>query len=118
MTVDEAINDLLSISTDVRHVAVLDAQGEVLAAGPGEAGSGLAGAARRLWELAVARAAAASAAPLEHVVVESAGGAVAVLEGQGRRIVAATGRQPAVGLLIFDLRTCLSDAFAETEGQA
>jgi hypothetical protein len=38
-----------------------------------------------------------------------------VLQADGHRIAAVTGAQPAVGLLLFDLRTCLSDAFAVEE---
>ena len=84
MTVEEAIRDLLNISTDIRSVAVLGAdRGDAPACGPGAAASGLA--------------------------------AVAVLQADGRRIAALTGAQPAVGLLLFDLRTCLSDAFAEED---
>ena len=40
-------------------------------------------------------------------------GAVAMLRDDGRGIVAVTGPQPAVGLLLFDLRTCLADSVSE-----
>lgn len=115
MNVDEAIRDLLNISTDIRSVAVLGPEGETIACGPGAAASGLAAAADRLWQAASASATATDAAALDHVVVQDAAGAVAVLQADGRRIVALTGAQPAVGLLLFDLRTCLSDAFAEED---
>jgi hypothetical protein len=118
VTVDEAISDLLSVSTDIRYLAVLDAHGELRGAGPSGAGSGLETAAIRLWEAAAARACALSDAPLEHVVVHDSHGAVAMVEAHGRRIVAVTGLRPAAGLLIFDLRTCLSDAFSGQEDQA
>jgi hypothetical protein len=49
--------------------------------------------------------------------VQDTNGAVAMLAAHGRRIAAVTGPRPAVGLLLFDLRTCLGDAFAEEEGQ-
>ena len=52
---------------------------------------------------------------LEHVVVPVAGGVVAVVEAHGHRAVAVTGPRPAVALLLFDLRTCLGDAFAAAE---
>ena len=116
MTVDEAIRDLLNISTDIRSVAVLGAdRRDTLGCGPGAAADGLAAAADRLWDAAGARAAALGDAALDHIVVQDAGGAVAVLQADGRRIAALTGAQPAVGLLLFDLRTCLSDAFAEED---
>ena len=38
-----------------------------------------------------------------------------MLQAHGGRIVAVTGPRPAVGLLLFDLRTCLGDAFAEED---
>jgi predicted regulator of Ras-like GTPase activity (Roadblock/LC7/MglB family) len=111
MTVDEAISDLLSISTDIRRVAVLGADGEVAAAAPGSAGNDLPAVAGRLWEAAATRAAALAKSPLEYVIVRNAEGAVVVLQREAHRIVAETGPQPAVGLLIFDLRTCLGDAY-------
>ena len=44
------------------------------------------------------------------------GGVVAVVATHGRRAVAVTGPRPAVALLLFDLRTCLGDAFGSEEG--
>jgi hypothetical protein len=115
VNVEEAIRDLLDISTDIRSVAVLGTESETIASGPRAAGSGLAAAADRLWNAASASASATDAAALDHIVVQDAAGAVAVLQADGRRIAALTGAQPAVGLLLFDLRTCLSDAFAEED---
>lgn len=66
----------------------------------------------RLWE-AAGRAAGGGA--LQHLVVPGPDGAVAVVEAHGRRAVAVTGPDPAVALLLFDLRTCLGDAYAVTE---
>jgi len=89
---------------------VLDTAGEVVAAAPAAAAAP-GEAVVRLWEAAGRRAAAG----LEHVVVPLPGGAVAVVEAHGHRAVAVTGPDPAVALLLFDLRTCLGDAFATTE---
>jgi hypothetical protein len=115
VTVDEAIRDLLALSTDVRQVAVLGPGGDLLGTGPGAVASDLAAAAERLWAAAAARAAGLGDAALDHVVVHGGAGAVAMVAAHGRRIAAVTGPRPAVGLLLFDLRTCLSDAFAEEE---
>jgi predicted regulator of Ras-like GTPase activity (Roadblock/LC7/MglB family) len=117
VTTDEAIRDLLNVSTDIQGVAVLGPEGEVAAAGPGVAAADLAATCGRLWEAAGERAAALGESPLDHVVVQDANGAVALLTARGRRIAAVTGPRPAVGLLLFDLRTCLGDAFAAEEGQ-
>ena len=117
MTVDEAIRDLLNVSTDIRSVAVLGTDGDIAAAGPGAVAADLAATAARLWEAALERAATLAESPLDHVVVQDARGAVAMLAARGRRIAAVTGPRPAVGLLLFDLRTCLGDAFAAEEEQ-
>ena len=117
MTAAEAIRDLLKVSTDIQGVAVLGAAGDLAAAGPGAVDAGLAAGAARLWETAGARATALGEGPLDHAVVQDAHGAVVMLAARGRRIVAITGPRPAVGLLLFDLRTCLGDAFAAEEGE-
>ena len=117
MTIDEAIRDLLNVSTDIQGVAVLGPEGEIVAAGPAAAAADMASSAVRLWEAAVERAGALGGSPLDHAVVQDAHGAVAVLAARGRRIAAVTGPRPAVGLLLFDLRTCLGDAFVDEEGQ-
>jgi len=117
VTTDEAIRDLLNVSTDIQSVAVLSPEGTVAAAGPGAVAADLAATCGRLWEAAAERAAALGESPLDHVVVQDANGAVALLAARGRRIAAVTGPRPAVGLLLFDLRTCLGDAFAAEEGQ-
>ena len=39
LTIDEAIRDLLDVSTDVTAIAVLDEDGAVVASGPGAAGA-------------------------------------------------------------------------------
>ena len=108
MNVDEAIHDLLSFSSDVKAVAVIGEGGDVVAAAPAADAAALQSAAAALWTAAQA-CAGSSAQPLEHVVVQDAQGAVAMLRDDTRGIVAVTGPQPAVGLLLFDLRTCLSD---------
>jgi predicted regulator of Ras-like GTPase activity (Roadblock/LC7/MglB family) len=117
VTVDEAIRDLLNVSTDIQGVAVLGPEGDIAAAGPGAVAADLGATAGRLWEAAAVRAATLAESRLDHVVVQDANGAVAMLAAYGRRIAAVTGPRPAVGLLLFDLRTCLGDAFADEEEQ-
>ncbi len=108
MNVDEAIHDLLSFSSDVKAVAVIGEAGDVVAAAPSADAAALQSAAAGLWAAAEA-CVRSSAGPLEHVVVHVGHGAVAMLRDGSRGIVAVTGPQPAVGLLLFDLRTCLTD---------
>lgn len=106
------------MSTDIISVAVVDASGAVVAAAPAAASGGASKAIGLLWDVASRRAGQAGDAGLEHVVVPLAGGVVAAVEAHGLRAVAVTGPRPAVALLLFDLRTCLGDAFAgEEEGR-
>lgn len=116
MTIDEAIRELLDVSTDISSLAVLDDAGELVASGPARAGRAAASAVAALWAAATRRAAVSGDAALDHVVVPGAAGAVAVVAAHGHRIAALTGPDPAVGLLLFDLRTCLGDAFAAEGG--
>ena len=112
MTVDEAISDLLSISTDIRSLAVFDAAGVLLGSGPTAVGAAAGAAADGLWRAAAEAADAGdTATALEHVAVDLGDAAVVTLEADGRRIVALTAAQPPLGLVLFDLRTCLADAF-------
>jgi predicted regulator of Ras-like GTPase activity (Roadblock/LC7/MglB family) len=113
VNVDVAIHDLLNFSTDIRAVAVIGEAGEVVAAVPGPGAVDLSGAAAALWQAAEAAASDGDAKPLEHVVVQDKDGVVAMLHDGTHRIVAVTGPKPAIGLLLFDLRTCLGDAYPE-----
>jgi hypothetical protein len=119
VTVDEAISDLLAISTDIRRLAVFDADGALLGAGPAGVAAVADAAADGLWGVAVEAAGAdagdAAGAPLEHVAVDLGDAAVVALEAGGRRIVALTAAAPPLGLVLFDLRTCLADAFPAAE---
>ena len=117
MTIDDAIRDLLDVSTDITAVAVLDDDGAVVASGPGAAGELTAEAAGRLWAAAARRAELDGATGLEHVFVPVPGGAVALVDDHHHRAVAVTGPRPAVALLLFDLRTCLGDAYSATEAE-
>jgi len=116
LTIDEAIRDLLDVSTDLRSVAVVDEAGALVAAGPGGAGADAAAAIGSLWDAARRQAGGSGDAGLEHVVVPVSGGAVALVSGHGRLAAAVTGAKPAVALLLFDLRTCLGDAFDTHDG--
>lgn len=110
MTVDDAIRDLLDVSTDVLRVVVLDADGSTLGSGPHAAGAVVAAALDRLWQVA-RETGPTGAASLEHVAVELDGAAIVAVEADGRRAVALTVPHPPLGLVLFDLRTCLADAF-------
>lgn len=84
----------------------------MIAAGPAAAGERASQAIGLLWDAASRRAGQVGDTRLEHLVVPLADGVVAAVEAHGHRAVAVTGPHPAVALLLFDLRTCLGDAFA------
>lgn len=126
MTVDEAVRDLLTVSTDIRQVMVVD-QGVALGGAPGRDDVTVVAAVDGLWRAAALAArperatdvgaplesATDGRAQLEHVVVDLDDSTLIVLEAGGRRIVALTAPDPALGLALFDLRTCLADAFPD-----
>ena len=103
------------MSTDITAVAVRRRVRRRGGLRPRRRGPETAEAAGLLWDAASRRAAESGDGGLEHVVVPVAGGVVAVVEAHGHRAVAFTGPRPAVALLLFDLRTCLGDAFAAGE---
>lgn len=82
----------------------------MLAASPAAATDDLGSCANRLWAAACSADAAREGAVAD-VVVHDGRGVVAMLEASGHRIIATTGPRPAAGLLLFDLRACLADAF-------
>jgi predicted regulator of Ras-like GTPase activity (Roadblock/LC7/MglB family) len=116
VTVDETIRDLLSISADIHRLVLVDHDGSIVAAGPGAAGDGVPLAADRMWAAAVATSdAGAAEAAVDHVAVDLGDAGVVVLEAGGRRAVALTSPDPPLGLVLFDLRACLADAFPQTD---
>jgi predicted regulator of Ras-like GTPase activity (Roadblock/LC7/MglB family) len=94
LTVQQSLNELLNVSADVTQAAVLDAKGRMLgASGP---------VAERLGK-----------ADLDQIEVCSEFGAVFVVREGEHSIVALTGSRPVSGLVFYDLRACLHDAFPE-----
>ena len=111
MTAQEALAELLCVSTDVIQAAVLDGDGAVVASTGTAPHAAIAGAAVNLWQMAQRAAGEAGGGILGQLVVEAGQGATFMLVEAGMRIVAITGRRPASGLVFFDLRACLRDAF-------
>ncbi|HEY2715272.1 MAG TPA: hypothetical protein VGI73_03550, partial [Solirubrobacterales bacterium] len=107
-----ALNFLTEMSPDLRGAAILDAEGEVLAAS-GEAGAW--GAAAR--EL-LAAADAADPEPAEQVHVGSESGEVFALRHEGLAAVAVTERFALASLMLFDMRQALRDLASARGGDA
>ena len=108
MDVAEALADLTEISTQIESAVVLDERGEVLGStlGDEERSRRIARAAR---ELLTAAAAVESDGAGDVVQIEAATalGGVFVVRAGDRAIAATTGRDPTVGLVFYDLKSCL-----------
>jgi predicted regulator of Ras-like GTPase activity (Roadblock/LC7/MglB family) len=100
----QAISDLTEISPQVRHVAVIEADGSVTGSNLSDstAAERLAAGAKRLVE--EARAVRDDVAQLEAATL--AGSVFVVRDGE-RMIAATTTPEPTVGLVFYDLKTCL-----------
>lgn len=108
MDAKEALAELTELSSQVERAVVLDAEGGVLAATPeGDA------AAEHLAKVAVelveaARELHGAGDGVTRVEVDLEQGALFVVRSEGRSIAATTGPAPTAGLVVYDLRTCLS----------
>jgi predicted regulator of Ras-like GTPase activity (Roadblock/LC7/MglB family) len=110
----QALADLMEISSQVDAAVVVGADGSPLASSlPAERGERLARAAARLLDET------AESERRRPVQVEAAtrGGSVFVVREDGHTIAATTGPSPTAGLVLYDLRTCLR-ALAEEEPAA
>ena len=104
MDASQAIADLTEISPQVRHVVVVAADGTVSGSNlPGDdPAERLADGGRRLLE--AAEELRPGVAQLEAATVE---GSVFVVRDGDRLIAATTTPEPTVGLVFYDLKTCL-----------
>jgi predicted regulator of Ras-like GTPase activity (Roadblock/LC7/MglB family) len=100
----QAISDLTEISPQVRHVALIGADGSVTGSNLSDATAAerLAAGAKRLVD--EARAVREDMAQLE---VATLAGSVFVVRDGERMIAATTTPEPTVGLVFYDLKTCL-----------
>jgi len=102
---EQAIADLMEISSQVEAAVLVGAGGEALAASvPPERAARLAGAAARLLDAASAAAGGSQPAQLE---AATRGGSVFVVREGGHTLAATTEPDPTAGLVLYDLRTCL-----------
>jgi predicted regulator of Ras-like GTPase activity (Roadblock/LC7/MglB family) len=104
MDAAQAIADLTEISPQVRQVVALGADGSVTGSNlPDEAAAQrLADGARRLHE-----AADAMRPGVQQLEAATLAGSVFVVRDGERAIVATTTPEPTVGLVFYDLKTCL-----------
>src|SRR4051812_3720029 len=104
MDAAQALTDLTEISSQIEAVVVLDAKGAALA-------STLEGAraddfATAVQELVAAVGQAAGREPVQ-AEVSTGEGSVFLVCDEARSIAATTGPEPTVGLVFYDLKSCL-----------
>ena len=117
MDAAQAIADLTEISSQIESVVVFDAGGAIVGSTFADeaAATRFADAARALLEAADAVRAGGEA--LTQLDAETEEGSVFVVRDGDRTIAATAGADPTVGLVFYDLKTCLR-ALAEDEGAA
>jgi predicted regulator of Ras-like GTPase activity (Roadblock/LC7/MglB family) len=103
----QALADLTEISSQIEIAVLFDEQGVVVGStlSDAQAAEALARSAAKLLEDAAAfRSSDAGVTQLEASTQE---GSVFVVRDGSRRIAATTGRSPTVGLVFYDLKSCL-----------
>lgn len=111
MTPNEALAELLTLSAQVRDVAILGESGFVLAStGSPERGEHLA---RVAAELTAAAADVRPGAELSRIEVSGEGTNVFLVRDVGRTAIATATPDSIAGLMIYDLRTMLGRLDAE-----
>jgi predicted regulator of Ras-like GTPase activity (Roadblock/LC7/MglB family) len=111
--VAQALADLTEISTQIEAAVIFDADGAVEGSTLNDetAAKGLAAAAAQLLDRAGAlRSGEATVTQVEAALGD---GAVLVVREGTRRIAAATVANPTVGLVFYDLKSCLRDSALE-----
>jgi hypothetical protein len=114
MDAAQALADLTEISSQIESAVLFDEVGAVLGStlGSDEAAGALAGAAGRLLERAGEFRSEGRITQLE---ASTHGGSVFVVSDGARRIAATTGPAPTVGLVFYDLKSCLRNANADPQ---
>jgi predicted regulator of Ras-like GTPase activity (Roadblock/LC7/MglB family) len=117
MDAARALADLTAVSSQIEGAVLADQGGKVLAStfGAREAGERIAERATALLRAAEARGGAVPGVELTSVVAETREGGVFVVRGRDRLVAALTGREPTVGLVLYDLKTCLRLAEEDEE---
>jgi predicted regulator of Ras-like GTPase activity (Roadblock/LC7/MglB family) len=113
MDAAQALSDLTEISSQIEAAVVLDSDGSALASTLDESRS--AALARTAQELlaAVGRASGNGGKELAQLEIATTGGSVFVVRDGRRTIAATTGPEPTVGLVFYDLKSCLRSVAAE-----
>ena len=112
MDAAQALADLTEISSQIEAAVVLDSDGSTLASTlDAPRGPEFAQVVQELLA-AVGRAAGSEAGELAQAEIATADGSVFLVRDEQRTIAATTGPEPTVGLVFYDLKSCLR-SFAE-----
>ena len=111
MDAAQALADLTEISSQIEAVVVLGEDGSTLASTLDETRSG--DFARAVQELLAAVRRVAGDRNLAQLEVATSDGSVFVVRDEQRTIAATTGPEPTVGLVFYDLKSCLRSVAAE-----
>jgi hypothetical protein len=111
---EQALADLAEISSQVRSAVLFDERGEIAASTIGEAHTG--GFVRAVQDLvAAAGETSGGGERLAQLEAATADGSVFVVRDGSRFVAAATGPEPTVALVFYDLKTALRAAASEPE---
>ncbi len=104
----EALADLKQISTQVERAVIVRDDGSVEASTLGTFAAEAFGAnARELWRVAEVARSTLGRPPLSQLEVATPAGSVFAVRDDERLVCAVTGCDPTVGLIFYDLKTCL-----------
>jgi predicted regulator of Ras-like GTPase activity (Roadblock/LC7/MglB family) len=104
----QALDDLISVSSQLEGAVIVDAGGAVVASTFADGrGDEVGREALELLAAADGSAAAGGRAEIAEVVAYLPGGAVFVVRSGGRVVAGVTGADPAAGLVLYDLKTSL-----------
>ena len=111
MDAQQALFDLTEISSQIRAAVLLDADGSLAASTlEGERASEMAHAARELLAAAERTRPGLGPGTLCQLEVATLDGSVFVIRDRDRVIAATTGPEPTVGLVFYDLKSCLRNS--------
>jgi predicted regulator of Ras-like GTPase activity (Roadblock/LC7/MglB family) len=109
----QAIADLTEISSQIRSVVLFDRKGSVMGSNLADDGAAGRFAAAAQSLLAAADEVRAGGERLTQLEAETEEGSVFVVRDGDRLIAATTGEDPTVGLVFYDLKSCLRASQAE-----
>jgi predicted regulator of Ras-like GTPase activity (Roadblock/LC7/MglB family) len=113
----QALQELTEISSQIEAACMFDAQGATIASTlGGEAGERFVAAARALLAGADAVQHDAASGPLHQLEAATLDGSVFVVRDADRAVAAVTKPEPTVGLVFYDLKSCLRAADAPDDG--